>query len=162
MGNVNDSQGGFTLLELVVALTLLSILVVMLSLQLPPLIAQTQLRNATRQMVTNLQYVRMKAVSQNRRLRVTFRPDSHDYVVDKDENGQWQRQLLHSHATAVVDDATIVLPRSVQITAINSGGDVIFLPRGAVDGGISVTLSTANGKDSRRVVVNLAGRVRIE
>src|SRR5581483_8908822 len=64
----------FTLLEVVVALTLFGILLAILALQLQPLLAQTHLHDATRQMIANLQYVRMKAVSQNRRLRVTFRP----------------------------------------------------------------------------------------
>jgi type IV fimbrial biogenesis protein FimT len=153
---------GFTLLEVVITLTLLGILLAIVTLQLPPLLSQTALREATRQMVTNLQYVRMKAVSQNRRLRVTFRQVSEDYIVDKDEEGVWQRQLLASHSVETVADATIPLPRGVRIAAVNSGGDIIFLPRGAVDGGISITLGTANGTDTRRVVVNLAGRVRVE
>ena len=153
---------GFTLLEVVITLTLLGILVAILSLQFVPLLAQTHLHDATRQMVANLQYVRMKAVSQNRRLRVTFRPTSHDYIVDKDEEGVWQRQLLHSHSVEVAAEATIPLPRDVRIAAVNSGGDVIFLPRGAVDGGISITLGTVSGAETKRVVVNLAGRVRVE
>jgi len=153
---------GFTLLEVVITLTLLGILLAIVTLQLSPLLSQTALREATRQMVANLQYVRMKAVSQNRRLRVTFRPVIEDYIVDKDEEGVWQRQLLASHSAEAVADATIPLPRGVRIAAVNSGGDIIFLPRGAVDGGISITLGTANGPDTRRVVVNLAGRVRVE
>jgi len=153
---------GFTLLEVVITLTLLGILVAILSLQFVPLLAQTHLHDATRQMVANLQYVRMKAVPQNRRLRVTFRPTSHDYIVDKDEEGVWQRQLLHSHSVEVAAEATIPLPRDVRIAAVNSGGDVIFLPRGAVDGGISITLGTVSGGQTIRVVVNLAGRVRVE
>jgi type IV fimbrial biogenesis protein FimT len=153
---------GFSLLEVIITLTLLGILLAIATLQLPGLLSQTSLRNATRQMVANLQYVRMKAISQNRRLRVTFRPVTEDYVVDKDEDGVWQRQLLASHSAEAVADATIQLPRGVRIAAVNSGGDVIFLPRGAVDGGISIILGTLSGPDTRRVVVNLAGRVRVE
>jgi Tfp pilus assembly protein FimT len=143
-------------------LTLLAILMAIATLQLPPLLSQASLRDATRQMVANLQYVRMKAVSQNRRLRVTFRPVTEDYIVDKDEEGAWQRQLLASHSAEAVPDATIPLPRGVRIATVNSGGDIIFLPRGAVDGGISITLGTLSGPETRRVVVNLAGRVRVE
>ena len=160
--HVPTHDAAFTLLEVVIALTLLGILGAVLTLQLRPLLAQTRLHDATRQMVANLQYVRMKAVSQNCRLRVTFHPTSHDYVVDKDQDGVWQRQLLHSHSAEVVAEATIPLPRDVRIAAVNSGGDVIFLPRGAVDGGISITLGTVSGGETRRVVVNLAGRVRVE
>jgi Tfp pilus assembly protein FimT len=143
-------------------MTLLGIMIAILALQFRPVLAQTHLYDATRQMVANLQYVRMKAISQNRRLRVTFRPTNHDYVVDKDEDGTWQRQLLHSHTEIEVPDATIALPHDVRIAAVNSGGDVIFLPRGAVDGGISITLGTVGGSGTKRVVVNLAGRVRVE
>lgn len=160
--SLDPQNPGFTLLEVVVSLTLLSILLAIVSLQLRPLLAQTHLYDTTRQMVANLQYVRMKAVSQNRRLRVTFRPATQDYVVDRDEEGVWRRQLLHSHSAEEVNEAAIPLPRDVRITTVNSGGDVIFLPRGAVDGGISITLGTANGGETRRVVVNLAGRVRTE
>jgi len=160
--NPQTTTTGFTLLEVVITLTLLGILLAIVTLQLPPLLSQAALRGATRQMVANLQYVRMKAVSQNRRLRVTFRPVTEDYIVDKDEEGVWQRQLLASHSTEAVADATVALPRGIRITAVNSGGDVIFLPRGAVDGGISITLGTLSGTETRRVVVNLAGRVRVE
>ena len=160
--HVSTHNTGFTLLEVVIALTLLGILGAVLTLQLRPLLAQTRLHDATRQMVANLQYVRMKAVSQNCRLRVTFRPATPDYVVDKDEDGVWQRQLLHSHSAGVVAEAAIPLPRDVRIASVNSGGDVIFLPRGVVDGGISITLGAVSGGETRRVVVNLAGRVRVE
>lgn len=153
---------GFTLLEVAIVLTLLSILIAILALQFRPLLAQTHLSDATRQMVANLQYVRMKAIAQNCRLRVTFRPTNRDYIIDKDEDGTWQRQLLHSHTEIEVPGATIALPRDVQIAAVNSGGDVIFLPRGAVDGGIAITLGTMSGSNIKRVVVNLAGRVRVE
>jgi len=104
----------------------------------------------------------MKAIAQNRSFRVTFRPDTRDYVVDKSENGSWQRHALDTHDPGANNDALIVLPPGVSITAVNSGGDVIFVPRGYVDGGITITLGTATGVERKRVVVNLAGRVRIE
>ena len=160
--NLHAHNAGFTLLEVLIALSLLGILAAMLSLQFAPLLAQTHLHDATRQMVANLQYVRMKAISQNRRLRVTFRSDTQDYIIEKDEDGVWRRQLLHSHTETEVPDATVPLPRRVRIVTVNSGGDIIFLPRGAVDGGISITLGVTSGGETSRVVVNLAGRVRVE
>ena len=160
--NPHAYDAGFTLLEVLIALSLLGILAAMLSLQFAPLLAQTHLHDATRQMVANLQYVRMKAISQNRRLRVTFRSDTQDYIIEKDEDGVWRRQLLHSHSETEVPDATVPLPRRVRIVTVNSGGDIIFLPRGAVDGGISITLGVTSGGETSRVVVNLAGRVRVE
>jgi Tfp pilus assembly protein FimT len=104
----------------------------------------------------------MKAIAQNSRFRVSFRPDSQDYVVDKDENGDWQRHALAAHVDGAADDARLGLPPGVSITAVNSGGDVIFVPRGYVDAGMTIALGADGTAEQRRVVVNLAGRVRIE
>lgn len=48
------------------------------------------------------------------------------------------------------------------IAAANSRGDVIFVPRGHVDGGMTLTLASGDGSLTRRIVINLAGRVRVE
>jgi len=156
------NREGLTLLEVLVALALLSLLGGIVFLQLTPFLAQTRLNNAIRQVVTDLQYTRTKAISQNRRFRVTFRPATQDYCVERDEGGSWQQQLLHSHSAEEATGAFVSLPQNVRITAVNSEGDIIFLPRGAVDGGITITLSTASGEGTKRVIVNLAGRVRTE
>ncbi len=153
---------GFTLLELLLVIVLLGILGGLASLQVAPLLSRTRLDRGAKQVATDLQAVKMKAIAQNRSFRVTFRPDTRDYVVDKSENGSWQRHALDTHDPGANNDALIVLPPGVSITAVNSGGDVIFVPRGYVDAGITITLGTAPGVERKRVVVNLAGRVRIE
>ena len=53
----------------------------------------------------------------------------------------------------------IRLPSTVVISAANSRGDVIFVPRGHVDGGMTLPLTSRDGKFLKRVVMNLAGRV---
>jgi prepilin-type N-terminal cleavage/methylation domain-containing protein len=153
---------GFTLLELLLAITVLGILGAIVSLQLAPFFARAHLNNGVRQVFTDLQLVRMKAISQNSRFRVTFRPSTHDYLVEKDMGGTWQPQVLHSHQAGVIESSSLALPSGVSIAAVNSGGDVIFVPRGHVDGGITITLRSTRGEGTKRVVVNLAGRVRIE
>ena len=157
-----SSLSGFTLLELLLVVAMLGILGSIVSLQLAPLLSSVRLDSGARQVASDLQAVRMKAIAQNRRFRVTFRPSTKDYVVDVEAASAWQRHNLHSHDPGVADDALIALPAGVGITAVNSGGDVIFVPRGHVDGGITITLRAATGGDAKRVVVNLAGRVRIQ
>ena len=155
-------QQGFTIVELIAILSLLGVLGSIAFLQLKPLLAQVRLNSGARQIVSDLQVARMKAIAQNRRFRVTFRPDEGDYVVDREDGISWRRLILHGHTTDEVDSASIPLPSGVSITAVNSGGDVIFVPRGHVDSGISITLSSPAGADTRKVIDNLAGRVRIE
>jgi len=153
---------GFTVVELVVILILLGILGNVAFLQLKPLLAQARLNSGARQVASDLQVVRMKAIAQNRRFRVTFQPDAGEYVVDRENGSSWSRLILHGHTAEQVEGASLVLPLGVSITAVNSGGDVIFVPRGHVDSGISITLTSLSGAGTKRVIVNLAGRVRIE
>jgi Tfp pilus assembly protein FimT len=121
-----------------------------------------RLNSGARQVASDLQVVRMKAIAQNRRFRVTFRPEAGDYAIDRENDDAWGRLVLHGHTTEQVEEAAIPLPPGVSISAVNSGGDVIFVPRGHVDGGISITLTSLAGAGTKRVIVNLAGRVRIE
>jgi type II secretion system protein H len=160
--NPQPPAPGFTLLELLLVVFILGILGSLVSLRMAPLLSRTRLDSGARQVATDLQAVRMKAIAQNRRFRVTFRPSTRDYVVDKDEGGIWQRHTLHGHDPGATSNAVIALPPEVGITAVNSGGDVIFIPRGYVDAGITITLGTTAAGSTKQVVVNLAGRVRIE
>lgn len=161
-GLARKRQRGFTIVELVAILSLLGVLGSLAFLQLKPLLAQVRLNSGARQIVSDLQVARMKAIAQNRRFRVTFRQAEGDYVIEREDGISWRRLILHGHTTDEVNNAAIPLPRGVSIVAVNSGGDVIFVPRGHVDGGISITLSAHAGADTRKIIVNLAGRVRIE
>lgn len=153
---------GLTFFEVIFTLAVLTILGAIAFLQIQPFIARIRLHTGARQVNSDLQFTRSKSVSQNRRFRVTFRAATNDYIVERNENNNWYRYFLHGHSTEEVADATIPLPSGVRIIAVNSGGDVTFLPRGSVDGGITITLGMTTGEETRQVIVNLAGRVRIE
>ena len=153
---------GFSLLEVLVVLTIMGVMSGLVALQLGPLLAGTRLNTGIRKVVGDLQLVRMKAIAQNRRFRVTFRPDANDYIVEKYEGDIWQRQRLHGYSTLPVADAVTPLPEGVHISAVNSSGDVIFVPRGHIDAGMTLTLGSEQTADTRRIIINLAGRVRIE
>ena len=153
---------GFSLLELLVVLAILSIVGSLAVGQLTPLVSQARFNAGARKIVSDLQLARMRAITRNRRLRVTFRPDTQDYIVEESQAGSWIRQHLHSHDTAPAPEARIPLPEGVRIVAVNSRGDVIFVPRGHVDAGMTLTLSADGAEAPRRIVINLAGRVRIE
>ena len=153
---------GFSLLELLLVLALLGILAGIASLQLAPLLQRVSVSAGVRQVAADLQLVRMQAIAHNRRLRVTFQPGSDTYLVEKRENGRWQEHRLHSHTRTDDESGSVSLPTSVTVLAANSRGDVIFVPRGHVDGGMTLTLASPDGQFSKRIVINLAGRVRID
>lgn len=153
---------GFSLLELLLVLALLGILAGIASLQLAPLLQRVSVSAGVRQVAADLQLVRMQAIAHNRRLRVTFQPGSDTYLVEKRENSRWQEHRLHSHTRTDDESGSVSLPTSVTVLAANSRGDVIFVPRGHVDGGMTLTLASPDGQFSKRIVINLAGRVRID
>ena len=158
----SQNSQGFSLLELLLVVALLGILTGIASLQLAPLLQRVAVNSGVRQVVADLQLVRMQAIAYNRRLRVTFQPGSDIYLVEKRENGRWQDHRLHSHNRADDESGNISLPTSVVVSAANSRGDVIFVPRGHVDGGMTLTLASPDRRFSKRIVINLAGRVRID
>jgi len=153
---------GLTLFEVAFVLAVLAILGAIAFLQIQPFISRVRLYTGARQINGDLQFTRSKSISQNRRFRVTFRAATNDYIVERQENGTWYRHFLHGHSNEEVADATVAFPAGVRVVAVNSGGDVTFLPRGSVDGGITITLGMTTGEETRQVIVNLAGRVRIE
>jgi prepilin-type N-terminal cleavage/methylation domain-containing protein len=153
---------GFSLLELLVVLTILGIVGSLTVFQLRPLFSQVRFNAGVRKVVSDLQLVRMKAVAQNQRFRVTFRPDSHDYIIEKRRGRTWTRQVLHTYGTIAAPEAAIPLPKGMRITAVNSGGNVIFIPRGHIDAGMTLILSSLSEEYTRRIIFSLAGRVRIE
>ncbi len=153
---------GLTLFEVAFVLAMLAILGAIAFLQIQPFISRVRLYTGVRQVNSDLQFVRSKSISQNRRFRVTFRAATNDYIVERYENGTWDRHFLHSHGNETVADAAVTLPAGVRIVTVNSEGDVTFLPRGSVDAGMTITLGMTTGAETRHVIVNLAGRVRIE
>ena len=82
-----QSGQGFSLLELLLVISLFGVQAGMTSLQLAPLLNRTALNNGVRQIVSDLQLVRMQAIARNRRLRVTFQPGTNRYVVEKERTG---------------------------------------------------------------------------
>lgn len=156
-------DGGFTLAEMMVVLAILAILLGFVSLNAASFLAPFRLSSAARQVATDLQLVRMKAIAQNRRFRALFSAGGTTYQVERDNgSGTWQPHALYGHGTAASAAQPIPLPQEVQIdSATTAGGVVIFQPRGNA-GGITISLNHPALSTTKSVVVNLAGRVKIQ
>ena len=144
-------QGGLSLLELVVTLSLASILAGISVLSHNALRPRLNLGMATRQVVMDLQVSRMRAVAQNAARRVQFL------------NGATRYQLQGRHGTKYEDEGTPVpLPVGVIVLDCTALASAIgFSPRGSAATFGTVTLQNSSG-DTRSIVVDIAGHLRVQ
>jgi prepilin-type N-terminal cleavage/methylation domain-containing protein len=142
---------GFSILELVVTLSLASILAGISVLSHNALRPRLNLGMATRQVVMDLQLTRMRAVAHNANQRIVFPDGGSGY--------QRQRQTGSTYGD---DGAAVALPPGITVLDCTAGNSTItFRPRGNASSFGTVTLANTTG-DVRRVVVDIAGQVRVQ
>lgn len=142
---------GFSLLELIITLSLASILAGISVLSHRALRPSLDLGTATRQVVMDLKVARMRAVSSNVNHRVVFREGGNTY------------QSQYKNGSGYLDDGVgIALPRGIVIAACTAKDAAIsFRPRGNASSFGTVIIRNANG-DVRHIIVDIAGQVRAE
>lgn len=142
---------GFSILELVVTLSLVSILAGIGVLSHNALRPRLNLGMAMRQVVMDLQVTRMRAVAHNTNHRIVFSAGGTGY--------QLQRQT----GTAYDDEgAPVALPTGIAVLDCTARDSTItFRPRGNASSFGTVTLGNTAG-DVRLVVVDIAGQVRVQ
>jgi prepilin peptidase dependent protein A len=143
------TQRGFSLLELLTVMTLIAILAGIGVLNHHALRARLNLRTAARQIVMDLKVARMRAVATNSNHRIRFR------------NADYQRQRKKGDQYAD-DGPAVPLPTGIAITDCTANDDAIsFRPRGNASSFGAITIGNQRG-DVRRIVVDIAGQIRVE
>ena len=137
------NSAGFTLIELMVAISLITILAAIGMPAFTRTLPGLRLTDAARQVATELQHVRMKAIAKGFPQRITFSPSS--YVLQQ-LNGAWTDE-----------SGAIGLPTGITATAPTAPR---FEPRGTVTTAAAITLS--NGTAQKFVCVKNIGRVNIQ
>lgn len=135
---------GFTVIELIV---LSGLLMVLMTIAVPNFLSwlpTLRLSSAVRQVATELQLARMKAISQNTKFRLNF-VTSTSYVVEKDNSG-----------TFATESGPFSLPEGITTTV---GTTSEFQPRGTANTAGTITLS--NGNETKQVEIIAVGRVKI-
>ncbi|MBI2089108.1 MAG: GspH/FimT family pseudopilin [Deltaproteobacteria bacterium] len=133
-------QAGFTLMELMVAM---AVSMIVLAVGTPSFLAwlpTLRLSSAARQIATDLQVARMRAISQNASYTVSFNAGAGTYAYGSDSRDIGQQYPGISIAS--------VSPSNPQ-----------FSPRGTASGSVTITLN--NGTTSKLVCVKPVGRVNI-
>ena len=137
------NKGGFTLIELLAAIGVASILMAIAIPSFLSVLPGLRLTDAARQVATDLQQVRMRAIAQNIPYQISFSTTT--YVMQR------------CNGSCINDGGNIALPEGITVTAATAPQ---FQPRGTAAADTTITLS--NGLSSTRVCVKTVGRVNIQ
>lgn len=131
---------GFSFVELLVTLAVVSVLFAIALPAWNKLLPTFQLDSSVRQVQTELQYIKMRAASENVGFQLEYATDSGNYTINK-------------------DGAPLVSKPLPQGIKISHAGTIAYSPRGTA-GANRVRL---RGRDGwcKQVVVSSTGRVRV-
>jgi Tfp pilus assembly protein FimT len=139
----NLNSAGFTLGKMMAAISILGILVAIGMPAFTRTLPGLRLTDAARQVATELQQMRMRAISRGIPQQVTFSYSS--YV------------LQQCNGACTNEGGNIGLPEGITVTAATAPR---FEPRGTVTTAAAITLS--NGTKQKYVCVRTIGRVNIQ
>jgi prepilin-type N-terminal cleavage/methylation domain-containing protein len=150
-----SSRRGFTVLELLCVLGVLSVLLAIALPRASAVLPRLALDQAARQLAAELELARVKAINRNTRVRVVVDLAAASYRLEAEVEGRFEPE-----------GAARRLPGGVEFDAAAStrifGGSITitFLPRGHTADNATIALGgTGNVK---RVIVSPSGRVRVE
>ena len=151
---VKHQQEGITLLETVIALTLVafltSVAVVCYIDQLP----KARLNGATRQLLSDLMLARRQAVSRTQRVKLFF-PDNQHYKICYDANGDGSVDDCEGNGTIKNIQTSY---HGVTITPPTT--PPTFLPLGTAEP-LGATIEVKNASGSRALTIIRTGRIRM-
>ena len=136
-------EKGFSLLDLVITLSLLSIL---LCISLPfskKMGLKYLLKNTTREICANLSYARYKSIFQRAKYRVRF--SEKNYAVERYNSikKKWEIEKINILRNVIV----------------NTNNNPIFHPNGTVSNLASIYISNSTGK--YKITIAISGRIKI-
>jgi prepilin-type N-terminal cleavage/methylation domain-containing protein len=140
---MNKRTCGFSLIEVVISIAILGLIIALLSYSFTNQAPKYQLKKATWEIYSRLNYARYKAIYRGIKYKVSF--ESNSYMLEKFDNpkGEWrteQRSFLDG----------------VTITANNSP---IFHPRGTVSNLASITVQNSRGQ--YKISIAISGRIKV-
>ena len=142
-----QSQAGFSGIEFLIAVLLISITAMIALPNSDTYLSRFSVHTAAREVASDLQLARMKAISKNTRFRVTFDTNNETYQVEEEVLGVWQSAGAVRNAPSGID--------------LVSAGNPVFESAGGAPGGATVTLQNSEGEVTT-VTVLAGGRVKID
>ena len=139
---------GMTLIEVLVAMALFTVLYAIAVPNLQAMRAPYALESAVYQMASHMSMARQRAIARNKRHRLVF------------ASGSYHLEQEASPNSFVNDSATFAMPDGVVIGSPNPSNP-IFNSRGMLAAAVSVTVSIA-GVGTKTVTTNVLGHTTIQ
>ena len=138
-------QAGFTLVELMIAIAVVAILGAIAVPNILGELPKFRLNGATQQVLGDLMAARMRAVSQNKKVKVIF-TDGNQYQICDDpfDPPCWKTPNIQDNFKGI---------------SIDTGKNPVFDPRGTAS---PMSISIRNSHGCKDLVISIAGRVRID
>lgn len=139
----------FSTTELMVALLLVALLATISVPHLGRWLSVIKVNAAARNLASELQLGRMRAISENIRYRITFDTAANAYQVQKDVAGEWQ-------------DVNPIkpLPAGIDLETATTN-PIFFQTLGTVAAGSTITLRNMQDQ-RRRITISRSGRVNVK
>ena len=143
-----NKYSGFTLIEVLVVLGILTLLLAIIPPLLPNVISSTKVKTATRDIAASLKLARSQAISQQSEARLTLN------VKDKLIHlGEQQKRL------ELPEGAELLLVTANTEQQSEDEGSILFFPDGSSTGG---RIEVAHAQDRFMIDVNwLTGKIKI-
>ena len=145
-----DSRG-LTLIEILVALVIIGVAVTLAAPSFTAWLGSSTVKKTARQLVTDLQFAKMKAVAEGVQYRVSFDSASGSYVVQRGnasiDSGSWTTVGIERR---IADKTNPYYAKGVTLKQNYPGGVVLFSPLGSSGMG-TVKLSTGACTDGTTV-----------
>lgn len=139
----------FSTTELMVVLLLVALLATFSAPHLGRWLSVIKVNAAARNLASELQLGRMRAISENTRYRITFDTAGNAYQIQKDIAGEWQ-------------DVNPIrpLPAGIDLETATTN-PIFFQTLGTVAAGSTITLRNMQNQ-RRRVTISRSGRVNVK
>ena len=149
----NMDSKGFTLVEMVIVIAVMAILAAIAAPNFQTYMTQRRLSGTARQVMTDLMAAKMKAVSLNQNVKVSFE-SNHIYQIWNDANGDGT--VADDEGDDIVRD---IHPDYHDVTlSMGKINYIMFYPRGTAS---NRTVTATNLAGSKTITTSLAGRVKI-
>lgn len=145
------SEHAFSTAELMVAALLVALLATFSVPHLARWLSVIKVNAAARNLASELQLSRMRAISENTHYLIRFYTDTNTYLIQKEKDipDQWE-------------DVDPIRPLPAGIDLENVTKDhIYFQPLGTIDAGTRITLRNMQNH-RRRIFISRSGRVKVE